>query len=83
MYLRQSSKLYLFKMDVDYFRLIVKLMINNNLAQFGGGIFVADDTQRSTCGGGATEDVDTHTIFAECFVQTCMRRRAQTISTHS
>ena len=31
-------------------------MINNNVAQYGGGIFVADDTQRSPCGGGATED---------------------------
>ena len=70
-YLRQSSKLYLFKMDVDYnYRLLIKLMINNNLAQFGGGILVADDTQRSACGGGATEDIDTHTIFADCFIQT-------------
>ncbi len=45
-------------------------MINNNVAQYGGGIFVADDTQRSPCGGGATEDDATQTIFAKCFFQT-------------
>ncbi|XP_064389209.1 uncharacterized protein LOC135337245 [Halichondria panicea] len=48
----------------------VKLTINNNLAQYGGGIFVADDTQRSACGGVVTEDDDTRTIFADCFIQT-------------
>ena len=55
-YLQQSSKLYLFKTveAYQYYRTqdrYVKLMINNNLAQYGGGIFVADDTQRSACGG--------------------------------
>ena len=71
MYLQQSSKLYLFKMYPNFRqKLFVKLMINNNLAQYGGGIFVADDTQRSACGGGVTEDDDTHTIFADCFIQT-------------
>ncbi len=71
MYLQQSSKLYLFKKneeDLNHYR-YVKLMINNNLAQYGGGIFVADDTQRSACGG-ATETDDTRTIFADCFIQT-------------
>ena len=64
MYLQQFSKLYLFKKkNLTY----VMLMINNNVAQYGGGIFVADDTQRSPCGGGATEDDATQTIFAECF----------------
>ncbi len=63
-YLQQNSKLNIFKNSVElpgdeYY---VKLMINNNLAQYGGGIFVADDTQRSVCGGGAT--------FADCFIQT-------------
>ncbi len=49
----------------------VKLLINNNLAQYGGGIFVADDTQRSACGGGATENDATQiTISADCFIQT-------------
>ncbi len=48
----------------------VKLMINNNLAQYGGGIFVADDTQRSACGGGSTETEASRTIFADCFIQT-------------
>ncbi|XP_064401792.1 uncharacterized protein LOC135347698 isoform X2 [Halichondria panicea] len=70
-YLQQSSKLYLFKTNEERTQdRYVKLMINNNLAQFGGGILVADDTQRSACGGGATENVDTHTIFADCFIQT-------------
>ncbi len=45
-------------------------MINNNLAQYGGGIFVADDTQSGACRGGATEDDATQTIFADCFIQT-------------
>ncbi len=73
-YLQQNSKLYLFKeyhenlskpRSQSYY---VKLMINNNSAQYGGGIFVADDTQRSACNGVATE---TQTIlFADCFIQT-------------
>ena len=74
-YLQKSSKLYLFKtVEVyQYYRTqdrYVKLMINNNLAQYGGGIFVADDTQRSACGGRVTENVATHSIFAGCFIQT-------------
>ncbi len=70
-YLQQSSKLYLFKMyDEHQIVLYVTLLINNNLAQYGGGIFVADDTQRSACGGGATETDATQTIFADCFIQT-------------
>ena len=72
MYLQQSSKLYLFKTDEEYKiqDRYVKLMINNILAQYGGGIFVADGTQRSACGGGVTEDDDTRNIFAGCFIQT-------------
>ncbi len=67
-YLQQSSKLYLFKKDENSTQdQYVKLMINNNLAQYGGGIFVADDTQRSACGGGTTE---TDAISADCFIQT-------------
>ena len=74
-YLQQSSKLYLLKKDKEFQsspqdHLYIKLTINNNLAQYGGGIFVADDTQRSACGGGVTEDNNTHTIFAGCFIQT-------------
>ncbi|XP_064389004.1 uncharacterized protein LOC135337044 [Halichondria panicea] len=71
-YLQQSSKLYLFKTNIKYRNQgrYVKLMINNNLAQYGGGIFVADDTQRSACGGGVTEYDATQNIFADCFIQT-------------
>ena len=67
MYLQQFSKLYLFKKDSEENLTHVTLMINNNVAQYGGGIFVADDTQRSPCEGRATEDDATQTIFAECF----------------
>ncbi|XP_064389019.1 uncharacterized protein LOC135337056 [Halichondria panicea] len=69
-YLQQSSKLYLFKTIGERTLRYVKLMINNNLAQYGGGIFVADNTQRSECGGGVTEYDATRTIFAGCFIQT-------------
>ncbi len=75
MYLQQGSKLYLYKNELetlanDPLELYVKLMINNNLAQYGGGIFVADDTESGACGGGATETDATRTIFADCFIQT-------------
>ncbi len=69
-YLQQSSKLYLFKRYAEYpiqQYPYVRLMINNNLAQYGGGIFVADDTERSACRGVVTE---TDAIKADCFIQT-------------
>ncbi|XP_064388868.1 uncharacterized protein LOC135336920 [Halichondria panicea] len=72
-YLQQSSKLYLFKENKESKRgngFYVKLMINKNLAQYGGGIFMADDTQSDTCRRGATEDDATQNIFADCFIQT-------------
>ncbi len=71
-YIQQSSKPYLFKKDREeqHQQLYVKLMIKNNSAQYGGGIFVADDTQRSACGGEATESDTTQTIGADCFIQT-------------
>ena len=70
-YLQQSLKLYVFKKDeIPQDTLFVKLMINNNLAQYGGGLFVADDTESGTCRGGATEIDETQTIFADCFIQT-------------
>ena len=76
-YLEHSSKLYLFKLDPESLPIMpqhqlynVKLLINNNSAQYGGGIFVADDTESSTCRGGATTTNDTQTILADCFIQT-------------
>ncbi|XP_064389550.1 uncharacterized protein LOC135337549 [Halichondria panicea] len=71
-YLQQRSRMYLFKTDVEYRTqdLLVKLMINNNLAQYGGGIFVADDTDSGACKVGATEIDATYIIFADCFIQT-------------
>ncbi len=76
MYLQQSSKMYVFKKDSEHpankplDQLYVTLMINNNLAQYGGGIFVADDTESGACRGGKTETNTTQTIFADCFIQT-------------
>ncbi len=75
-YLQHNSKFYLFKEDLEplYSYVVqpyyVKLIINNNSAQYGGGIFVADDTQRSACGVRAIETNATQTIFAYCFIQT-------------
>ncbi|XP_064387273.1 uncharacterized protein LOC135335647 [Halichondria panicea] len=70
-FLRQSSKLYLFKKDYeDVDKVYVKLMINNNLAQYGGGIFVADDTESGACRGGVIETGATQSIFKDCFIQT-------------
>ncbi|XP_064397229.1 probable outer membrane protein pmp6 [Halichondria panicea] len=81
-YLQQNSKLYLFKDQFEhliiayqsYYQYYVKLMINNNLAQYGGGIFVADDTESGACRGGAnkTKNKATQNIFADCFIQTIL-----------
>ncbi|XP_064390017.1 uncharacterized protein LOC135337926 [Halichondria panicea] len=70
-FLRQSSRLYLFKKNYESAnQLYVKLAINNNLAQYGGGIFVADDTESGACRGGVIENGATQTIFEDCFIQT-------------
>ncbi|XP_064389142.1 uncharacterized protein LOC135337173 [Halichondria panicea] len=71
-YLQQRSRMYLFKTDVEYRTQdpLVKLMIKKNLAQYGGGIFVADDTDSGACKVGATEIDATYIIFADCFIQT-------------
>ena len=71
-YLQQSSKLYLFKNDEEYRTQDqhVKLMINNNSARYGGGIFVADGTESGACRVGVTDTDDPHIIFADCFIQT-------------
>ncbi len=64
--------MYLFKNNPGYQSsvLYIKLRISNNSAQYGGGIFVADDTESGACREGATETDDTLTIFADCFIQT-------------
>ena len=71
-FLQQSSSLYIYKKDNEYEaqNIFVTLMFNNNLAQYGGGIFVADDTESGACRGGVIEIGATQTIFAECFFQT-------------
>ncbi|XP_064388872.1 probable outer membrane protein PmpB [Halichondria panicea] len=73
LYLQHGSKLYLRKQTEEYRfgnQLYVKLMIDNNSAQYGGGIFVEDDTQRSACRGRLKKSNAIHTIFAGCFIQT-------------
>ncbi len=83
-YLQQSSKLYLFKKDYEYpenmpkDKLYVTLMISNNSAQYGGGIFVADDTESGACSGGATDTNVTQTILDDCFIQTINLHREPT-----
>ncbi len=70
-YLQQSSKLYLLKETKErtvWKRIYVKLLINNNSAQYGGGIFVEDDTDSGSCRVEAIE-TDTQPIFADCFIQ--------------
>ncbi len=70
MYLQQS---YILKLIYEWLLVepyLSKLMINNNLAQYGGGIFVEDKTERSACGGGAAVIGATQTIFDECFIET-------------
>ncbi len=69
-YLKQSSKVYLFKNNPESSVLYVKLMISNNSAQYGGGIFVADDTESGACREETTETNGTQTTFADCFIQT-------------
>ena len=72
-YLQQTSKVYLFKENEEaktWNEFFIKLMINNNLAQYGGGIFVADGTESGACRVGATDDNASQTIFAGCFIQT-------------
>ncbi|XP_064388865.1 uncharacterized protein LOC135336917 [Halichondria panicea] len=76
-FLRQSSRLYLFKKDHEHVAkknqhkmTFVSLLINNNSAQYGGGIFVADDTESGACRGGVTETGAIQTIFEDCFIQT-------------
>ncbi|XP_064389558.1 uncharacterized protein LOC135337558 [Halichondria panicea] len=77
LFLRQSSRLYIFKKEYEYVAeknqsqiTYVSLLINNNSAQYGGGIFVADDTESSACRGRVTETGVIQTIFEDCFIQT-------------
>ncbi len=70
-YLQQSSKIYILKRDVELElgKKLVVLEIQNNRAQYGGGIFVADSTESGVCTG---EDVTTtgEVTQTECFIQT-------------
>ncbi len=68
MYLQQSSKLYIQKRNEEkkFGKTLVELVIRNNTAQYGGGIFVADSTESGACRG---ED-ETTAIETECFIQT-------------
>ncbi|XP_064388895.1 uncharacterized protein LOC135336950 [Halichondria panicea] len=71
MYLQQSSRIYILKQDLELElgKTLVILEIQNNTAQYGGGIFVADSTESGVCRG---EDVTTagDLTQTECFIQT-------------
>ena len=79
-YLQQSSKLYLFKKKPEHQSYFVRLVINNNSAEYGGGIFVADDTESGACRVGATKSDATKIIFADCFIQTIRLHSAKSIN---
>ncbi|XP_064388829.1 uncharacterized protein LOC135336892 [Halichondria panicea] len=69
-YLQQNSKIYILKKEVEFERgkTLVELVIFNNTAQYGGGIFVADSTDSGACRGkNGTAGEVTQT---ECFIQT-------------
>ncbi len=79
-YLQQSSKLYLFKKKPEHQSYFVRLVINNNSAEYGGGIFVADDTESGACRVGATKNDATKIIFTDCFIQTIRLHSAKSIN---
>ena len=79
MYLESSAKVYLLKGEEDYcecdnvpdvFMLntsCTTLLIHNNTADYGGAMYVDDDTNSGTCN--VTPFSDKTTISSECFIQ--------------
>ncbi len=70
-YLQQSSKIYILKQDMklELGKKLVILEIQNNTAQYGGGIFVADSTESGVCRG-EDETTARDLTQTECFIQT-------------
>ena len=79
MYLESSAKVYLLKSEEDpcecdnvpdVFMLntsCTTLLINNNTADYGGAVYVDDDTNSGTCN--VTPFSDKTSISSECFIQ--------------
>ena len=84
MYLEQNSRVtllkhkiegeqYIYQIEIELFSFEVILKISNNLAQYGGGIFVEDKTAGEglyMCSGSATEIASFSFDNSECFIQT-------------
>ena len=70
-YLQRSSKIYILKKEVELElgKMLVELVIFDNTAQYGGGIFVADSTESGACIGDNVTMVGEVTQ-TECFIQT-------------
>ena len=71
MYLESGAKVYLLKSEMEYCNEVdtswITLLINNNTADYGGAVYVDDDTNSGTCY--ATPFSDKTTISSECFIQ--------------
>ena len=72
LYLQDSSKIYLFKKIRDWalYPINVRLELANNSARFGGGIFVADKSNRGDQRCQRQENQDNISVTQECFIQT-------------
>ena len=71
MYLESGAKVYLLKSEMEYCDEVdtsfTTLLITNNTADYGGAVYVNDDTNSATCY--ATPISDKTTISSECFIQ--------------
>ena len=73
LYLQQNSKIYLLKQRAENFPNInIQLIIVNNSAIFGGGIYVADDSiaGNQQCQGAKQQHINHASVSPECFIQT-------------
>ena len=71
MYLESGAKVYLLKSEMEHCDEVdtscTTLLINNNTADYGGAVYVDDDTNSATCY--ATPFSDKTAISSECFIQ--------------
>ena len=74
MYLESGAKVYLLKSEMEFRDNVdmlntscTTLQINNNTANYGGAVYVNDDTNSATCY--ATPFSDETAISSECFIQ--------------
>ena len=64
LYLQANSKLYIVLLN----SVVHTLHFDNNVAEYGGAIYIADETNRDTCVGNA--ETSTPTSSTDCFFQT-------------